>query len=80
MIFKRGAASMISAVTWVPERIIKASYSPTMDFSSSAGRPVRTSTWATWDKMSIPFWSMGSDTKTFVIVRRHAVVQCSDHC
>ena len=44
MIRSLPAASMMSAVTVVPERIIRPSYSPMICLSCSGGRPVRTST------------------------------------
>ncbi len=70
IIFSCFPASIISLVTWVPERIIKASYSGIIRINSSCGSPVLTSTWATWDKISIPAWSIGSETRTFDMVSK----------
>jgi hypothetical protein len=68
MIFNCLPASMTAWVTWVPERIIRASYSGIALTNSSGESLVCTSTWATWERMSIPAWSMGSETRTLGMV------------
>ena len=70
-------ASITSAVTLVPDRNIKASYSGIILISSSKGSLVFTSTSATCEMISIPAGSIGSETRTFAIVMNSSLIPLS---